>query len=132
MTRNQEKAAFEAAIKDNRYDQATRLVYADWLDENGFDEEAGRQRAWTPEWQAAVDHLTEVGKALELDYEETLQAALEFLTIGRRHVLDFEPPGFDTVSEREAFWNAVWTITGRRPQDHNGWPWLSRPFSCAC
>lgn len=41
---NQE--AFLAALEANEDDIATRLVYADWLEEAGETEEANRQRLW--------------------------------------------------------------------------------------
>ncbi len=36
--------AFEAALNDDPNDWATRLVYADWLEENGFADYASAQR----------------------------------------------------------------------------------------
>lgn len=41
-----DKQAFEKALAENEDDTATRLVYADWLDEHGQHEEADRQRKW--------------------------------------------------------------------------------------
>jgi uncharacterized protein (TIGR02996 family) len=38
--------AFLKALADNEDDTTTRMVYADWLDENGEHEEADRQRKW--------------------------------------------------------------------------------------
>ena len=38
--------AFLRALTENEDDTTTRLVYADWLDENGQHEEADRQRKW--------------------------------------------------------------------------------------
>lgn len=40
-----EKAEFEKAIDANPLDHVTKLVYADWLDENGEPKEATFQRA---------------------------------------------------------------------------------------
>lgn len=39
--------AFLAALDANEDDEATRLIYADWLEEQGEYEEAERQRKWT-------------------------------------------------------------------------------------
>ena len=44
-----ERQAFLDAIKDDPYDQATRLVFSDWLEEHGLDDEARVQREWTRE-----------------------------------------------------------------------------------
>lgn len=38
--------AFLKALAENENDATTRLVYADWLDEQGLHEEADRQRQW--------------------------------------------------------------------------------------
>lgn len=57
-----QREAFQKAIEANRYDQATRLVYADWLEENGFDDEAKEQRDWTPRWQEARDYFENCAK----------------------------------------------------------------------
>ncbi len=43
---DRERAAFIDALAANEDDTATRLVYADWLEERGDDDEAARQRAW--------------------------------------------------------------------------------------
>lgn len=51
------RAAFEAALKENPYDATTHFVFADWLEENGFDDEAAWQRSWTRERQEAEDWL---------------------------------------------------------------------------
>lgn len=40
------QTAFLKALEENEDDDVTRLVYADWLDEHGFPEEASRQRRW--------------------------------------------------------------------------------------
>ncbi len=40
------RLAFVKQLKDNEDDEATRLVYADFLDEQGEVEEADRQRKW--------------------------------------------------------------------------------------
>ena len=46
---------FVQALKENPYDAVTHAVYADWLMENGFDEEAEVQRRWTVEKQKAAE-----------------------------------------------------------------------------
>jgi uncharacterized protein (TIGR02996 family) len=47
-----EQNAFLKALEENEDDTVTRLVYADWLDENGEHDEADRQRKWpaAKEW----------------------------------------------------------------------------------
>jgi uncharacterized protein (TIGR02996 family) len=57
ITMDSDKKKFEEAIKADRYDGDLRLVFSDWLEENGLDDEAVVQRAWTKEKQQAEDWL---------------------------------------------------------------------------
>jgi uncharacterized protein (TIGR02996 family) len=41
-----DREAFLRALKKNEDDTATRIIFADWLDEHGEHEEADRQRQW--------------------------------------------------------------------------------------
>lgn len=52
---NTDRDAFLKALSENEDDVTTRMVYADWLDENGQPEEAERQRKWNgaKEWLTA-------------------------------------------------------------------------------
>ncbi len=45
-TDHPDERAFEAAMESNLHDRHTRLVYADWLDEQGHSEPAARLRWW--------------------------------------------------------------------------------------
>jgi uncharacterized protein (TIGR02996 family) len=55
--------AFLKALAENEDDTTTRLVYADWLEEQGLHEEADRQRKWpaAKEWLVRLlrDHPPE-------------------------------------------------------------------------
>lgn len=67
MTQRTPREAFLEAIKEDRFNQLTRLVFADWLEENGNDadiEEIQKQRLWTREWQEAEDFLQHYASAL--------------------------------------------------------------------
>lgn len=46
MFDKEEQEAFLRHIADNEEDESRRLIYADWLDENGMEDEATRQRKW--------------------------------------------------------------------------------------
>jgi len=51
---------FLDAIEKDRYDSTTRLVYSDWLEEHGYDDECLEQRRLaTPEWIEADKWLHE-------------------------------------------------------------------------
>ena len=67
MTDDQQRQAFLDAIAADRYDQTTRLVFADWLNERGMDSEAEVQRAWTREKQEAEDFIADFAAELGQD-----------------------------------------------------------------
>ncbi len=80
-----EKEGFLRAIEKDRYDQTLRLVFADWLEERGLDEEAREQREWTPEWQQSEDWLSQFAKDItEFDCEEVTLA--EVVEAGRKYL----------------------------------------------
>jgi uncharacterized protein (TIGR02996 family) len=68
---------FLKALAENEDDIATRLVYADWLDEQGEHEESDRQR----KWPAAKDWLVRFCKE-NLGYHEL--AYEQLIEFGRR------------------------------------------------
>src|SRR4051812_26092123 len=71
------REAFLKMLRDNEDDVATRLVYADWLDEQGEVEEADRQR----KWQAAKAWIIDLIDAVDSDEREQ----------AKRHGYDPEP-----------------------------------------
>jgi uncharacterized protein (TIGR02996 family) len=90
-----ERKAFEDAIRADPYDRMTRLVFADWLDENDCPEEADWQRSWTlrrqeaEEWlanfagdigggQVTLEEVVEAGHAYVKDGSGTTLAGLGF------------------------------------------------------
>lgn len=58
---NDHEKAFLAALEANEDDEATRLIYADWLEEQGRYEDAERHRKWTASKQWIVNLLAEYG-----------------------------------------------------------------------
>jgi uncharacterized protein (TIGR02996 family) len=66
--------AFLKALAADPDDAATRLVYADWLDEHGEHEEADRQRRWP----AAKEWLVRCCKEHSRYEDLTCEALLEF------------------------------------------------------
>lgn len=55
--RDVEKVVHYKHVQDNRYDRDLHMIFADWLEENGYDDEAVLERKWTPERQEAEDWL---------------------------------------------------------------------------
>jgi uncharacterized protein (TIGR02996 family) len=57
MSKEEDKKQFEEAIKANRYDEPLHRVFADFLEENGHDDESHFHRIWNKEWQEAYDWM---------------------------------------------------------------------------
>lgn len=74
-----ERERFEAAIQADRYDQVTRLVFADWLEEHDDPEAADEQRRWTPEWQRSDDWIDEFCDRVDLNRDYFLKEAARCL-----------------------------------------------------
>jgi uncharacterized protein (TIGR02996 family) len=126
--RVKEKKAFEDALRADRYDGVTRKVFADWLEENGYDDEAVLQRSWTPEKQQAEDWLVEYARECEMSYEELIEAANDYLDTGEAYCLPFDTPDI-VYSGADEFWERFSLATGRGvSEDHRGETF----FRCAC
>ncbi len=151
-----EKESFELAIKKDRYDQETRLVYADWLEEHGEDDEALIQRKWTPEYQRSEDYLRNYAARINykeaygpyrdddeiseeekregdnyhtvVTYEQLLEGAEEYLEGAESSIyLNFDTPDF-IYEEREEFWKHFAVVTGRDVEEHERGTF----FRCGC
>lgn len=137
------KAAFEAAIKADPYDSTNRLVFADWLEENGLDDEGAEQRRRASnEWIEADKWLHEFaeGNKRDGDYYRSYMTRLDYedlLELGREAIVDgdlsFSCGADEDIcdalrSNNEWFWRTVSIITGLPlPNDvSDGW------FSCGC
>jgi uncharacterized protein (TIGR02996 family) len=81
--------AFLKALAENEDDTTTRLVYADWLDENGEHEEADRQRKWPAAKEWLVRFCREFNLfADEEDPPEQPTSYEELVELGRDAVVD--------------------------------------------
>jgi uncharacterized protein (TIGR02996 family) len=125
MRKDDEKAAFEKTIAENPYDADTRKVFADWLEENGFDDEAVIQRDWTAKkMRAAEKWLGQLAEQCEMTRDELVQAAHGFLDRG-----DMIGADFDGLDDPEIFWAHFMVVTGRPvPDDKRGEMFIV----CAC
>lgn len=138
------REAFIQALRDNPTDAVTHAAYADWLEENGFDDEAGVQRAWTlAKHQAAEEFMREYAEALSGhgDVDEDEQAYREVTPemvmeqadaelakpFGGRIGLGFQTPEM-VWSKREEFWKHYSVLTGRPIEDGFGATFVS----CGC
>ena len=93
------REAFLQALAANEDDTTSRLVFADWLDEQGEHEEADRQR----KWPAAKEWLVRLCKESS-EYEEVLYE--EVIDFGRQ-VAREENPSERIYFDNEDLWRAL-------------------------
>lgn len=127
------KQDFLVALRENPADEVTRRVYADWLEEQGLDDEAEIQRNWTPEaYHKAVELVEDYANECDVTPEELLVCATHFLDTGDRMYLPFDTPEMACVDQL-SFWLAYQILTGRPvmaayDKDECGLHWVS----CSC
>ena len=117
------RKGFEDAIRANPYDQPTRLIFADWLEENGFDDEALIQRAWTEEKQRATDFIHAFAAENKTTYEKLMEAAKDAEDTDSLHCDGLtEDSDWIWLEGNEEFWNAweVLTTEERPPPPYDG------------
>lgn len=107
-----EREAFERAISDNKYDEVARRIFADWLSEHGFDDEADLQYSWTPEKQRSEDFITAFAKDCDFTYEEMMAAINKYLDTGHQLGLPMNIPEQDP--NLDELWKHVEVLTGKK------------------
>ncbi len=146
-----EKEAFLTAIAEDRYDQQTRWVFADWLEEHGLDDEALVQRSWTRKKQEAEDWLRDFAVKCgetctnygykepcdeweKITYEMVIQVGHDYVDHGHF----FTQVGSEAARDMcqgetaELFWKHWQTVTGRTKAAREEDEWMDGPFSCSC
>lgn len=127
-----EQQGFLDAIKQNPRDFVTRKIYADWLDEHDFPEEAQKQRNWNDEKQDAYEWIGNFGRIIGSDtdyYDESdykrenisadrlIELAIDRLDGGSDAIyLSFETPE-ESYTMNTEFWQKIKIITGRDIED---------------
>jgi uncharacterized protein (TIGR02996 family) len=91
--------SFLQALAENEDDTMTRLVYADWLDEQGEHEEADRQRNWPAAREWLIRFCKENSHYQQISYEELIE-------FGRQAVKE-ESSSKDTPIHGETLWGAL-------------------------
>ena len=132
------RAAFLQALAENEDDTTTRLVFADWLDEQGEHEEADRQRNWpaAKAWLVRFFQKHSVG-----DYHGQLNSYEQLMELARVAVEEADERGFgfdcgsnDSLCEAlransGEFWKNWSIVTGiRLPPDVESKSY----FGCSC
>jgi uncharacterized protein (TIGR02996 family) len=131
-----DRKGFLDAIKENRFDMLPRKVYADWLDEHGYSDEATEQRTWTAEKERSVEWMEELAASSEMGYGDRRLTYDELIQAGRDWLRDgdyFVQIGDESLRNQfggnaDEFWRHWQMCTGNVvPPDK----WDS-PFSCSC
>lgn len=129
------REAFEKALGADPYDTVTRSVYADWLEEQGRDDEAAEQRRRAgKEWRDAREWLTDFAKEGGEDgYGEkampiTLDDLIEAGHNGFTQVGSSDLQGMMRGDTRGEFWKHWSAYTGASADGRED----TNPFSCTC
>lgn len=123
-----DRIAFENALVLNKYDQTTRLIFADWLEEYGFDDEAVFHREWTKEWQKSKDWLEEFARDnIPLGYDFMMESAENIIKTGYAYIGDDDAK--DAIDRnREEFWKHYEVVMKTEVDEDI----KERYFSCSC
>lgn len=144
---------FLDALAKNEDDTTSRLVYADWLEERGFHEEADRQRQWpaAKEWlqnlsqqhnnrvrEEFQEYVEKYGEFFEYTIEEEIAeygiTYEQLLEIGNGGEEGYYVGGKESLQEilndadtNREYWKNWSIVTGKpSPEDDDGY------FRCAC
>lgn len=129
-----DREKFEAAIDEDPLDDVTRKVYADWLDENGFPDEAIRQRDWEAVKKASMEWIEDFASGIASDDGGSYSGEY-LITIARRYV-EHDDPELDNEADWSSDsldWNEFWKhyaiVTSKKVNStlHDDYP-----FRCAC
>lgn len=113
-----DRDAFLEALTQNEDDAVLRLVYADWLDEQGEHEEADRQRRWpaAKEWLAKIcDDTVTYPELLEFGHQiaqDGAGAGFERTYFAGGAMCFTEPLWRKLDANRQAFFSNWSTVTG--------------------
>lgn len=125
------REAFEKALLADPYDRLTHLAFSDWLDENGFDDEAEFHRLWTPEWQQSDEYLRKLAEYHCVDFDAMVCGLKEDGFYVQRGSQTLERD-FDNPQEREEFYDRFRIYIRDQDWNRHDEEFDIRPFSCSC
>ena|SRR2546423_13601643 len=130
---------FIEALKKDRYDYDTRKIYSDWLEDNGFDDEALFQRSLTPERinEAKVFMERLAYECSRREYEDEyiitpkmlIDEARKYVETGEELIIAVDTPSYD----EDKFWEYYMVLTEQRiPKEKLEQPYWKEFISCSC
>lgn len=134
------RECFLKALALNEDDTVTRLVYADWLDEQGEFDEAQRQRLW-PEAKAWLvklakesgGHGCNYNDFETITYEDIVQAGISHIDSGGHDWLtQLGGESLRCKTDLRAYWRNWSIVTGRPVPEADQYGHVPQPFSCYC
>lgn len=130
---------FEQAIEKDQTDLASRLIFADWLDEHDMCELARWHRSWTPEREEARKYLVELAEDAWFYWSEEELGASKFnhlLRIVRQAIADGEltldsDHAMDVLNEAKRAGKLIsaWEAWTGEEADEDAW---DVRFYCSC
>lgn len=121
---------FYDTLRQYPYDQVTRLVFADWLNEQGRDDEAEVQRSWTKDKQEADETIASLSLLMDISKRELL-AYGEAASNGEGFCFsdDDAPDVMYDETFKKQFWDAWERLHGTKVEEEYR---LANNFRCAC
>lgn len=132
MTQESTRDVFERDLKANPYDEATRKIYADWLDEHDEPEYADYQRNWTAQaYEEARCFFVTFAANAEMTYDEVVEGATDYYLTGD-HIMQYgsESARDEYSNHKLVFWQYFHTLTGKPIEQASSGP--TNPFGCSC
>lgn len=154
------RAAFEKALKQNPLDHETRMVFADFLEENDRPEEANRERAkiigyktlqeiadfmndgprksWERYKTKYPDEYSDLPYEEESDRAVTVEVLIEAgeaMVAGKVFCFTRDEDVETLPQKIDEFWEAWSKVTGKEApakSDDDSWSSPRRSFRCAC
>jgi len=119
-----ELKAFLDLIAKNPLDMATRLIFAEWLDEHDEPELAAEQRAFNAERHEAEKWLRQFCEENYADYDELVEAAVS----GKNYCFGCDDGPYQARRDPE-FWRCIEIVAGKELDESHR---ERASFSCAC
>lgn len=113
-----DRQAFLAAIESSPLDLAPRMVFADWLDEQGQYDEATEQRQWTIERLKSRQWIIEFAGQYGFSFDDMMEGAKNGALYGGENLEGEHVP--------DEFWDHYILVVGKIPDNRVSF------FRCAC